>query len=147
MIVLEKYPATKGITTNNTTDNNNVSIGTITLVTPNKNATIGVKAINNIISFTATWTSVYAPLPLVKWLHTNTIAVQGAAPRSTAPAKYSFAKSDGIIFLNTIIKKKYAIAYMVKGLINQLVVQVIIKPFFCFVASFIAEKSIFNIIG
>ena len=51
MIVLEKYPATKGITTNNTTDNNNVSIGTITLVTPNKNATIGVKAINNIISY------------------------------------------------------------------------------------------------
>ena len=81
-------PAVKGITTNNTTDNISVSHGTNTLLTPNKNFTIGINATRIIKSFVATCTTVYAGFPLVKVLQTNTIAVQGAAPRSIAPAKY-----------------------------------------------------------
>ena len=51
------------------------------------------------------------------------------------------------MFLNTINKKKYDIAYIVKGFINQLVAQVTAKPFFCLVAFFIDVKSILSIIG
>ena len=86
-------PAISGISTNNTTDKNNVSQGTVTFDIPNKNFTIGTNAISIIKSLVATWTTVYDGFPLVKALHTNTIAVQGAAPKSTAPVKYSFAKS------------------------------------------------------
>lgn len=51
---LDKYPSARGITTNNITDKNKVSYGTLTSVTPSKNETIGVKATNNIKSLIAT---------------------------------------------------------------------------------------------
>ena len=42
------YPATRGITTYNTTDNNKVSHGTVMLVTPNKKPAIGANATINL---------------------------------------------------------------------------------------------------
>src|SRR5665648_138151 len=122
-------PAARGITTNKTTDNIKVFHGTATPLTPNKNATIGVNATSIIKSFVATCTTVYAGFPLVKWLQTNTIAVHGAAPRRTAPARYCRARSSGIIDLNTTKKKKDAMANIVKGLISQLVAHVTYNPF------------------
>ncbi len=51
-------PAVNGITTNNTTDRISVSHGTLTPLTPSKNATIGVNATRIIRSFVATCTTV-----------------------------------------------------------------------------------------
>ena len=51
-------PAERGMTTNNTTESNNVSHGIVTPPIPNKKATIGAKATNMIKSFTATCTNV-----------------------------------------------------------------------------------------
>ena len=82
-----------------------------------------------IMSFVATCTTVYTGLPFVSVLHTKTIAVQGAAPSRTAPARYSVASSGVINALNTINRKRYAIPYIVKGLISQFVTHVMINPF------------------
>ncbi|MPN64688.1 hypothetical protein SDC9_212464 [bioreactor metagenome] len=124
MKIRVKTPPTKGITTNNTTERINVSQGTVTLLTPSKNLTIGMKATKMIKSLVATWTTVYAGFPFVSWLQTNTIAVHGAAPRRMAPAKYSVANSGVMKFLKTTKKKKAEMAYMVKGFISQFTIQV-----------------------
>src|SRR5690625_409056 len=128
-------------------ERNSVPIGTETLPTPNKNATIGASRKRTIISFIDTCKSVYAGSPFVNSLHTNTIAVQGAAPKRTAPAIYSLASSGPKNGLNTTKKKKAEIANIVNGLINQLMVVVKINPLGFLVALTILLKSIFNIIG
>ncbi len=87
IITLEIHPAASGITTNNTTDKNNVIQGTDISLIPKESATIGPNPINIIRSFVATCTKVYARFPLVRWLQTRTIAVHGAAPSKTAPAR------------------------------------------------------------
>ena len=51
-------PAARGSTTYNTVDRTSVSQGTVTLVTPSKNAAMGAKATTITRSFTETCTSV-----------------------------------------------------------------------------------------
>jgi hypothetical protein len=57
-------------------------------------------------------------------LQTKTIAVQGAAPSSTAPARYWVASSGAISPLKITKKNSAAMPYMVNGLMSQLVIQV-----------------------
>lgn len=64
---------------------------------PRRYVTIGTYANSIIMSFVATCTSVYAGSPFVSSLHTNTIAVHGAVPRSTAPIRYCVDSSGVII--------------------------------------------------
>ena len=47
---------------------------------------MGAKATTMMTSLRATWQRVKCGSPLVRWLHTNTIAVQGAAARMIRPA-------------------------------------------------------------
>lgn len=56
------------------------------------------------------------------------MAVQGAAPKSTAPARYSVANSGIMNALKIIKKNKLAIPYIVKGLMSQLVIHVTKRP-------------------
>src|SRR5690606_2458987 len=76
----------RGITMYITTDNINVSHGTGMDDTPSNNATMGAKANTMMRSLMATWLKVKLALPLQRLLHTNTIAVQGAAPNRMSPA-------------------------------------------------------------
>src|SRR5699024_9303804 len=98
-------------------ESNSVPIGTETFPTPNKSATIRAYRNRTIISFMDTCNNVYAGSPFVNSLQTNTIAVQGAAPKRTAPAIYSLASSGPKNGLNTTKKKKAEIANIVNGLI------------------------------
>ena len=66
---------------------------------------------------------------MVRVLHTNTIAVQGAAPSRTAPARYCVAGSGVMNVLKSTKKNRLEIPYMVNGLISQLVIQVTNSPF------------------
>jgi len=75
-----------GITMYSTTDVINVSQGTVMAEMPSRKPTRGAKAITMMLSFRATCDNVNSGSPLVSLLHTNTIAVQGAAPSKTAPA-------------------------------------------------------------
>ena len=63
-----------------------MSQGTVIDDSPSSRATIGAKANTMIVSFNATWVSVKYGSPLVSWLQTNTIAVQGAAASRIRPA-------------------------------------------------------------
>ena len=121
-------PPARGITTNSTTDNISVSHGTNTFETPSRNFTMGTNATGIMRSLVATCTTVYAGSPLVSALHTKTIAVQGTAPNSTAPARYSVASSGVMNALNTTKKNRLAMPYMVKGLMSQLTIQVTNSP-------------------
>src|SRR5690625_6985929 len=91
--------------------------------------------------------SVYAGSPFVNSLQTNTIAVQGAAPKRTAPAIYSLASSGHKNGLNTTKKKKAEIANIVNGLINQLMVVVKINRLGFLVSLEILLYRILYIIG
>ena len=53
---------------------------------PSRSPTMGAKAKTMMTSFKATWLSVKCGSPSDKLLHTNTIAVQGAAARMIRPA-------------------------------------------------------------
>jgi hypothetical protein len=53
---------------------------------PSRSPTIGAKANTMIVSLSATWLSVKFGSPSVRFDHTNTIAVQGAAARMMRPA-------------------------------------------------------------
>src|SRR5436190_23342132 len=79
-------PAVSGITMKTTTDVISTFAGTTTCATPQRNITIGANATSMMRSFTATWTSVYVGSPSVRYDHTNTMAVQGAAARMMSPA-------------------------------------------------------------
>ena len=84
---------------------------------------------------------------MVSVLHTNTIAVHGAAPSKTAPARYSVARSGVIKPLKTINKNRATIPYIVKGLISQFTIQVRNNPFGFLPTCFTLRKSTFIIIG
>src|SRR5450756_2061120 len=98
-------------------------------------------------SLTATWTSVYAGSPSERYDQTNTIAVHGAAPSRTAPARYSRASGTGIHRVNTMLRKNHAIAYIVNGLMTQLLTVVTMRPCFFSPTRFSDAKSIWSIIG
>jgi hypothetical protein len=53
---------------------------------PSSSPTMGANAKIMIMSFSATWDSVKYGSPRVSWLHTNTMAVQGAAASRMRPA-------------------------------------------------------------
>ena len=69
-----------------TTDVINVSHGTTMADMPSSKATIGAKANTMIASLSATCDNVKRGWPPVSRLHTNTIAVHGAAPSRISPA-------------------------------------------------------------
>ncbi|MCY1185634.1 hypothetical protein D9M73_264340 [compost metagenome] len=75
-----------GMTMYISTDSSRVSHGTGIDDTPSSRATIGAKANTITRSLSATWVRVKLALPLHRLLHTNTIAVQGAAPSRISPA-------------------------------------------------------------
>ena len=89
--------AINGITTNSITDSMSVSYGIVMLDIPSRYVTMGTYANSMMMSLVATCTRVYAGFPLVSSLHTNTIAVHGAVPSSTAPIRYCVAKSEVMI--------------------------------------------------
>jgi hypothetical protein len=68
------------------TDVSSVSQGTVIADRPSSSATMGAKANTMMVSFSATWLSVNSGWPWVSRLHTNTIAVQGAAASRISPA-------------------------------------------------------------
>ena len=84
---------------------------------------------------------------MVKVLHTKTMAVQGAAPSRTAPARYDLASSGVINALKITKKNRLAIPYMVEGLIIQLVIQVTNSPFGFLPTFLMLWKSTFIIMG
>ena len=53
---------------------------------PSNRPTIGAKAKTMIVSFSATWVRVKSGSPSDRLLHTNTMAVQGAAASRIRPA-------------------------------------------------------------
>ena len=69
-----------------TTEVISVSHGTMIDDRPSSSATIGAKAKTMMVSFSATCDSVNSGWPPVSRLHTNTIAVQGAAASRIRPA-------------------------------------------------------------
>ena len=98
-------------------------------------------------SFTATWTSVYAGSPSARYDHTNTMAVQGAAPRRTLRQDTASASSGRDPRLKTTLKKNYAIANIVNGLMSQFVTVVTTRPCFFSPTRLSEAKSICSIIG
>jgi hypothetical protein len=75
-----------GITMYSTTDVISVSHGTVMAEIPSRKPTRGAKAITMMLSFRATCDNVNSGSPLVSLLHTNTIAVHGAAASRISPA-------------------------------------------------------------
>jgi len=75
-----------GMTMYRTTDVISVSQGTVIDDSPSNSATMGAKANTMIVSLSATWLSVNKAWPPVSLLHTNTVAVQGAAANRIRPA-------------------------------------------------------------
>jgi hypothetical protein len=75
-----------GTTMYSPTEVSSVSHGTVIDEMPSSSATIGAKAKIMIVSFSATCVSVKYGSPPVSRLHTNTIAVQGAAASRIRPA-------------------------------------------------------------
>ena len=75
-----------GITMYSTTEVSRVSHGTVMADTPSKNATSGAKASTMMLSFSATCDRVNSGSPPVRRLHTNTMAVHGAAASRMSPA-------------------------------------------------------------
>ena len=68
------------------TDRNNVVHGTVIDDRPSSSPTMGANAKTMIVSLSATWVSVKFGSPLVRFDHTNTIAVHGAAASNIKPA-------------------------------------------------------------
>ena len=75
-----------GITMYRTTDVISVSQGTVIAEMPSRKPTRGAKATTMMLSFSATCDSVNSGSPLVRRLHTNTMAVHGAAASRISPA-------------------------------------------------------------
>ena len=69
-----------------TTEVNSVSHGTTIADSPSSRPTMGAKAKIMMVSLSATCDSVKYGSPPVSRLHTNTIAVQGAAAKRIRPA-------------------------------------------------------------
>src|SRR5690625_1192252 len=109
-------------------DNKSVPHGIFTFPTFNKKLTIDIYAIKIIMSVLTPCTTVNALAAPANILHTKTIAVYGAAPSKTAPAKYSDANSSLINPVYIIKKNKDEIKYIVSGLIIQFTNLVINRP-------------------
>ena len=77
---------TTGMTMYNTTEVMSVSHGTMMADSPKRKATSGANATTMMASFNATCDRVNSGWPLVSRLHTNTMAVQGAAASKMRPA-------------------------------------------------------------
>ena len=92
------YPKNKGTTTYKITEIIRVSQGTSISVTPKYKAANGAKAKIIIRSLIDTCNNVKFGSPLVRLLHTKTIAVHGATPNRIIPAIYSFASSGETSF-------------------------------------------------
>ena len=75
-----------GTTMYSTTDRNKVDHGTVIEESPSSRPTMGAKAKTMIVSLSATWVRVKFGSPSVRFDHTNTMAVQGAAARMISPA-------------------------------------------------------------
>ena len=60
--------------------------GTVIAEIPKSSPTSGAKATTMMVSFKATWESVNKGSPSVSRLHTNTMAVHGAAANKIKPA-------------------------------------------------------------
>ena len=71
---------------NSTTERTSVVHGTTIADRPSSSPTIGAKATTMMLSLSATWLRVKLGSPSDRLLHTNTIAVQGAAARMIRPA-------------------------------------------------------------
>ena len=65
-----------------------MSQGTVMADSPSSRPTIGAKANTMIVSLSATWESVKCGSPFIRLLHTNTMAVHGAAASRIRPAMY-----------------------------------------------------------
>ncbi len=114
---------------------------------PSRYVTIGTYANSMMMSLVATCTSVYAGSPFVSSLHTNTIAVHGAVPSSTAPMRYCVDSSGVIIPWYSIVKNSNDMRYMLNGCSNQFTHHVSSIPRMLSFTFFIDLKSIFSIIG
>jgi hypothetical protein len=75
-----------GITMYSTTEVSSVAHGTVIADMPKSKPTSGAKAITMMLSFKATCDKVKSGSPPVRRLHTNTMAVQGAAASKMSPA-------------------------------------------------------------
>ncbi len=70
----------------NTTDRNSVAQGTVIADRPSSRPTMGANAKIMMVSLTATWERVKCASPSLSLLHTNTMAVHGAAASMMSPA-------------------------------------------------------------
>lgn len=140
-------PPASGTTTNNTIEKKSVSQGIVTPFTPNKSCTSGTNSTRISRSFTETCTSVCAGSPLVRWLHTNTIAVQGATPNNTAPVTKSCARPAGMKDWKMTLKNRVASPNIKNGLISQLLPVDMRIPKGFFLTFLMDWKSIFIIMG
>ena len=136
-----------GTTMYSATDNISVAHGTVMDEMPSSRPTMGAKATSMIASFSATWLSVKRGSPSQRWLHTNTIAVHGAAARRISPATYESICAAGRWFANTWRTNSHASNAIENGLIAQFTNTVTPMPFQCRFTSPIARKSIFSSIG
>ncbi len=80
------WASTTGTMMYSATDVSSVSQGTVMAERPSKKATSGANATIMMLSLSATWDSVNRGSPPVRRLHTNTMAVQGAAASRISPA-------------------------------------------------------------
>ena len=145
--VLVTIPATRGITTNRNTLRNNVLYGTVTFDTPRKISQLAQTP----PGLSGRW---LPPVPLYMlgyhwsiysrqkpWLCRGQLRAIPLRQDTAWPVQVQWTP------LKITNKKKLAIPYIVNGLINQLVIHVINKPFGFFPASLILLKSTFIIIG
>ena len=82
----KSWASTTGTTMYKPTDSNSVFQGTVMADKPSSKATMGANATTMMRSLTATCESVNKGSPLHRLLHTNTMAVQGAAANKMSPA-------------------------------------------------------------
>ena len=75
------------------------------------------------------------------------MAVHGATPNRIIPAMYSLAVCASTMSAKNTLKNNQPNAAIVKGLINQLITSVKIKPFGFLLTSLMDEKSTCTIIG
>src|SRR3990172_12364107 len=119
-IPLETTPAESGMTMKKMTEYSRTMNGTVREDAPRtRSVTIGANRTSMIRSLTDTCTRVYAGSPSVRWLHTKTMAVQGAAARMMTPAMY-WSASAGVIQAEKMWRKKtHPISAMENGFTSQ----------------------------
>src|SRR3989338_6126214 len=86
-------------------------------------------------------------LAFARYVHTSTIAVHGASPRSIMPAIYSLWMPCGIMSLYISLMKTHAINAIVNGFMAQFMAIVRNSGFGFFRTLSISSKLIFSISG